>query len=150
MKLLLVCGIGLLIFQISSCINPPQYDVVPHIELISVSPLSLHQQTDSLIIKFSFTDGDGDLGLQTSETGHDVCLYDTRLANNFCYEYRIPYIEPRGTVKAISGNVSIVVPSITCLPGKINDTLQYNIEITDRAEHVSNIITTPKIFLNCQ
>lgn len=134
----------------SSCLNPPQYDVVPQITLISATPLTLHQQSDSLTIKFSFTDGDGDLGLSTTETGSNVCLYDSRLANNFCYEYRIPYIEPRGTVKAISGDVSIVVPSITCIPGHVTDTLTYRIQITDRAGHVSNSITTPQIILHCQ
>ena len=136
--------------SLESCLNPPEYDVVPQITLMNTSPLELNQQSDSLTIQFSFTDGDGDLGLKTTESGSNVCLFDSRLANNFCYEYRIPYIEPRGNVKAISGDVSIVVPSITCIPGHLTDTLQYRIQITDRAGNLSNSITTPKIILHCQ
>ncbi|MCY7363519.1 MAG: hypothetical protein LH629_15840, partial [Ignavibacteria bacterium] len=93
--------IGSFIF-ISSCINPPEYNVVPAITFKSISKTIVNETTDSVDITFSFTDGDGDIGPANSDdVTLDIYLTDSR--DNSIKYYQLPYITPAGNVKAISG-----------------------------------------------
>jgi len=131
----------------SSCIKPPQYSVTPHIDFKSFSKNVVKENTDSLLLVFSFTDGDGDLGpINTSDTTLDIFLTDSR--DNSIKRYQMPNITPEGNIKAISGDVTIAISPFATRAGHTTDQLSYTIQIRDRSGHLSNTTQTSQITIN--
>lgn len=148
-----------------ACVDPPNYPVEPVITFKSLSKRTLLQrplnQRDSIQITFTFTDGDGDLGFQ--DTTSSVFIRDGE--DNFSrLPYRIPYIEQQGAGNGISGEITLIAPTVCCkytdpvekislacqnVPIKL-DTIFYIISIKDRAGHLSNEIRTDPILLICK
>jgi hypothetical protein len=148
------------------CVRPPDYPIEPVITFKSMSKNELKQgkgdaSVDNVIVSFTFTDGDGDLGDKDSL---NVFVTDARDGNEKS-KFRIPYIEPQGTGNGIEGEVSIMIPTSCCIyvtPEGIpvsceqaanyidRDTLRYIISIRDRAGHESNEIQTNPIILRCK
>lgn len=149
-----------IIFQ--NCISPPYFPDEPVIEFDSLSKTTMKQTplgSDSILIKFNFTDGDGDLG---SNGEPNIFIIDGRDGFNKP-PYQIPYIEKLGAGNGISGTIAILVPNTCCIhisPDQDTsacqyvpisyDTLTYLISIKDRAGHESNQIETPPIGLICK
>lgn len=144
------------------CINSPDYPVEPKIEFTSISKDTLQQgtfQEDSLFVKFSFQDGDGDLGRTSSDLANNVFFIDERtgtLDNSF----GLPAFPQDGAGNGVEGEIQILVYSTCCLytdgedpcvpnPNQPIDSLQYRIYIVDRAGNKSNEILTSVIYLKC-
>ncbi len=144
------------------CVDSPNFPDTPHIEFLSVSKDTLDQgifQQDSLIVRFRFEDGDGDIGRTDQEPDNNVFFIDERtgtLDNTF----GIPAIPPEGAGNGVEGEVRIVLFSTCCIypdgadPCSVNaqyplDTVIYRIYMKDRAGHTSNEITTTPIILLC-
>jgi hypothetical protein len=155
---LLIIGMIVLVCQ---CATPPNYPDEPVITFKSISRNYLKQNSnslaDSLLLVFSFTDGDGDLGSNDS-----VGIYIKDGRDGFEKPpYKIPYINPQGTGNGISGEISIRLNTTCCtfdngyppcsvIPNVPYDTLTYQVYIRDRAGNKSNQIETPPILLYCQ
>lgn len=136
------------LFGYTSCVKEIGYDDVPAIEFVSMNENAfLSGQPDSLIITFSFTDGDGDLG---SEDSINIFVEDSRVPGSLL-PYKIPFIEQKGRVDDISGEIQLTLLSSSCIPtgNLIMDTMQYIISIRDRAGNESDPIVTPDIYLEC-
>ncbi|TNE61977.1 MAG: hypothetical protein EP344_05475 [Bacteroidetes bacterium] len=159
-------GLGILLVSVASvllfCVKPPDYPIEPVITFESLSKDIMFQSTfgqDSVVITFSFTDGDGDLGFKDDQ--ENIFIIDGR--DSFQKpSYRIPYIEQQGAGNGISGEISIVVPTTCCIyppplppcdtinaPQQL-DTVFYLIQIQDQAGHLSNQIQTAPITLICR
>jgi len=136
-----------IIVFVVSCIKPPNFPVEPNITFKLMSTNSVNEFADSIVVTFEYEDGDGDLGVTADDTTTDVFFMDSR--TGFIYEYRLPYIEPKSKNKGISGEITITILSVGCLPSKSNDTLHYKIQIKDRAGNLSNKIKTPDIYIKC-
>jgi hypothetical protein len=149
-----------LALSIAGCLSPPEYSVEPYIEFMGMSRDIMVQDqfnTDSILIKIYFEDGDGDLGNEDGE--FDLYLTDTR--DNFMPPgYRLPKVPELGASNGISGEISFVLFTTCCFfpdgqdpctPSLTYpvDTVTYLIYIRDRAGHQSNIIETPPIRLLC-
>lgn len=148
-----------------ACIKPPNYPKEPVLSDINLNKNSIAQgngnsPADTLIVNFSFTDGDGDLGDQGDSV--DVFLTDSR--EGFVNNYKLPMIPEQGVGNGISGEITIKIPnkpfnicctypdqSDPCIPNPSFpvDTFSYNIRIRDRAGHLSNAIRTEKITILC-
>jgi len=146
-------------FVAFSCIKAPEYPIEPEIELLGLSTDTMVQSqfnTDSVVIFFTFTDGDGDLG---SEDSLNIFVKDLR--DNFVSDrFRIPYVPVAGANNGISGEVNFTLYTTCCTypngappcePSSEFPTnmLTYEITIQDRAGHISNAIVTPPITLMC-
>lgn len=115
--------------------------------------------SDSASVTVSFTDGDGDIGLDPSDSAPP---YDTASAwyfNLFLeyqelrngewmtptlilpFNYRIPRITPTGQNKALEGDISVAVKPWPIAPPPF-DTVRFKVTLVDRALHVSNVVTT--------
>ncbi len=165
-KLFPLFALGLaVLFQY--CVQPPDYPKEPVIKYIGLSKAQMNQGTgyqDSLLVIFSFTDGDGDLGYPETDATPSVFIRDSR--DSFPKPpIQLPYVEPQGAGNGISGEITVKLPTTCCIfitPDGIPlacedvpDTLQYNafyyyIKIRDRAGHESNEIKTEAITLKCQ
>ncbi|MBK9984256.1 MAG: hypothetical protein IPP15_18105 [Saprospiraceae bacterium] len=148
------------------CLDSPNFPDTPVIKFISLSKDSLNQgvfQEDSLIVKFSFTDGDGDIGRTDKDSTNDIFFIDLRTGTQD-NTFGIPEIPQEGAGNGVEGVVKIVLFTTCCIYPKdsINpadpcrpnpnipfDTLQYRIYIKDNAGHKSNEILTAPIILRC-
>ncbi len=75
---------GILMLIVSACFNPPEFGLVPEIDFENIYFREAKGvgERDSLVLTISFRDGNGDLGLsstQIDEPYHDINYY---LANN--------------------------------------------------------------------
>ena len=148
------------------CVEPPNYPDEPVIEYLGMSKQFMKQGSqneDTMIVSFSFTDGDGDLGALQSSTdpvGPNVFLIDSRDG----YEgntFQIPFIPAEGAGNGISGTVDLKIFTACCIfddgtapcgisSSKSIDTLFYSLYIEDRAGHKSNEIKVGPIYLRCE
>lgn len=148
--LLLVCGSG------SGCLKPDEFPKEPRL-----SYKSFAQQGDSASFTISFTDGDGDVGLDASDSEppfdtaspyyHNLFLeLDTlhfgawgRVQFLVPLYYRIPRITPTGQNKALEGEVSVALRPWPFLnPGSTPDTVRISAYMLDRSLNQSNTVTS--------
>lgn len=155
---LLFLGV-LLAFATYSCKKDKEYPIEPAIEM---SSRQVYQSPSKIII--SFTDGDGDIGLDQGDTldpynyqedpfnkyHYNLLLYYfekqgdewVEVQTAVDYFYRVPNITPTGQNKALNGEIEVDLT----LPITRPDSIRYDIELIDRALHVSNLLTTPVIY----
>lgn len=149
-----------------SCIRQPEFPDEPIITYVDMNKLSILQgnkidAADTLTIRFSFTDGDGDLG--TSTDSFDVFLTDSR--DGFVNNFKLPVIPDKGSGNGISGEITIRIPntpfnicctypdgSTACQPNSRfpTDTFSYSIQIRDRNNRFSNVIQTETVTIQCK
>lgn len=117
----------------------------------------IYNGTDTLKVVFSFTDGDGDIGV--SPTGNDsnmvLTLYykgpdglfhvarpGASTTDSIYYNYRIPDL-PEGQ-SGLEGDVYLIVNPQFML----YDTIQFNAYMLDQSRNKSNVVRTPETVVN--
>jgi hypothetical protein len=145
----------------TACFKTPEYPIEPTVKFESYDKpgdVFTLGETGNMVI--SFTDGDGDLGKATNQDSSSRVYYRNQKDTAFFKEnyYIIPNIPAKGTTNAISGTLEIKLSEALfnsyetyfIFKGKTIDTFTYKLYITDRANHVSNMITTPPIIVKYQ
>ena len=156
---ILIAGI-IILLSITMCSRPPDYPIIPHIDFVSQSKTLVRSgqiAEDSLYVTLSFTDGDGDLGNNPNDPNSLNIFTVNKLYNQPADSFRLPFIPEQGTKNGISGQIRVRLltgcckGSFPCDPyiKQKYDTLSYDISVKDRAGHVSNVVTTPPILLQC-
>ncbi len=163
---------GLSVLVVSSllftCSKPPQYPSEPLITFTNLSKNQIAQSrsgitlTDTIVVRFAFRDGDGDLG---SPDSTNIILKDSR--DGFQNFFKINAIPKLGPGSAIEGEIAIKLSNsavtryfcctypntrLTCIPNAEypTNTMYYSIRVRDRANHWSNEIKTTPITILCQ
>ena len=114
----------------------------------SLSPTLIDELVDSTILRFSLTDGDGDIGSQYEIEPRPVTIYITDLRTGVDKLYRMPDVSPSGNSRVISGTVRLaIVEFCRCEYEEELDTLSYAIRMRDQAGHISNIDTSSSILV---
>ncbi len=161
---------SLLIISVSSCLKPVSYPNEPNLETISYTKMG-----DSLMLSMTFTDGDGDIGLDPADTTGDFSsssfyhynLYvqyyemmngtwvkgtqdpsgeNSPLADTVNFTYRIKNLTPVGQNKTLKGTINVTVEPIYYNPfSNHNDTIKLGVVLIDRALNVSSQIETEPI-----
>ncbi len=132
----LLCGF-------SSCKKDPALmDIVPAIEMISISPTVANEYADAVIITIHYTDGDGDLG-ENSASAKNCFVTDNRIG--ITSSYRIRQLSPDGASIPIKGNLDIELGGQGITDGSTQQELSFSIYVVDRAGHRSNTLTTSSI-----
>ncbi|MCS6935599.1 MAG: hypothetical protein NZM35_10690 [Chitinophagales bacterium] len=160
--------VGVLFCAVWGCVKPPDYPIEPIITFKSLSATKVNSgQVDTIV--FTFTDGDGDIGVNPGPgdtcdvcsykrgdsscffmKGYNVFLIDSR---DTCVSYyATANIEPKGKFDDLSGEVMVLrtINSQKCFapPCSIPDTVIYTILMRDKAGHFSNRIKTPPIYID--
>lgn len=156
----------LLITLTSDCVQAPEYPVEPVITYEGMNKTSVHQGSatapvDTLEIRFSFTDGDGDL--RGVDSGFpDIILMDSR--DNSVAPFNIPEFNEQGAENGISGEITVRIPNkpgagiccvfpngTACVKSTAfpTNTMFYTIKMRDRAGHESNTVQTEMITILC-
>ena len=153
---LLLAGLTL-----AGCVNPPDYPEEPVLTYEEVNKDSIYAQitgiSDSIVFRFSFTDGDGDLG---STDSTDVFYTDSRFPNNLT-PLALPPIPREGTGNGISGDIFFTLINtgqVNCIyngrfpaqdPAYPVDTFRLSMFILDEAGNRSNTVQTDLIQIRC-
>ena len=171
--------IGLLFLSMvmASCQKPVEYPIEPKIAYEGFTYLIYEDSTFSGegIVSFSYTDGDGDLGLDDSDTlppfgFHDAHYYNLEIDYMKCvngefvkmpllswnpqtqsydtvtFNARFRRLRDSENPKAISGRMEYKLTVQN--PLSPDDTIKFEIRILDRALHESNTIQTEAIYTN--
>jgi hypothetical protein len=154
--------------------NPPDYPPEPKIEFSRLSANYIAEY-DTVRVTLTFTDGDADLGpdenskprfrSQPCDLYSDTSYFKDRHWSLILLDHRdscleaksLPYVEPKGKYKAISGEIEFTTSALSCkvrncspAPGCPDDTLIYTVFVKDRAGHLSNGVETKPIIINCR
>lgn len=117
---------------------------------------------DSADCYINFQDGDGDIGLKSSDfllpddlkmkylyknqNGDFVPVdssFGTPQFDTLFYTYRVPYLTPEGQYKALDGEIKIKLRSAPIFGP--HSFVKFEISLRDRAGNKSNIVTTNEI-----
>lgn len=158
-----VAVLAALVAPIVGCFPKEEFPVEPRITM-----KSFEQFGDSASLTISFTDGDGDIGLEPSalqppfDTGstffHNMFLEYEELQNgewvrptlSIPFYYRIPNITPTGQNKVLEGDIAVALkpwPVFPAAPGSPNDTVRFSVKLVDRALNQSNTEFSPEVVI---
>ena len=137
------------------CKPDPTFPAIP---ALSFKEFRQPAGTDSLVVVFSFTDGDGDIGVAPTDTTPNMMLtlYTQDANGNFVvcddpstvatdslvYKYRIPNLTA-GQI-GLEGDIYLTIENKNFLP---SDTLQFNSFLLDQSENKSNTVRTETVIL---
>lgn len=139
----------------AACLKVDSLPPEPHIEFKSFEVFA----NDSASLTFTFTDGDGDIGLTAadSEPPYDANLYleyfefddgvwtNVDLGGQPNIAYRVPDLTPTGQNQTLEGEISIAMEPFSFTHNATADTIKYAVTLKDRALHVSNSVETGMI-----
>lgn len=149
-----------MVVLLSACLKTEKFPDEP-----SILFKSYERTAGNVTLTISFTDGDGDVGLDQGDT---LAPYNpgSPWYNNFFVDYyrmedgvwelqsftlplyyRIPVITPIGQNKALEGDIAVDIASAV-LPQTPGDTIRYGIHIVDRALHESNTVFSDQVIID--
>ncbi len=137
-NIIYLCAIVLLF----SCEKEQEISDTPIIEFKSISPATVQEYSDNIIITISYSDGNGDLGENDPDI-HNLFVEDNR--NGIVYQFRIPHLAPDNNSIAIEGDFNITINGSGITDESSSQQVNYSIYVKDRAGNNSNTITTSSI-----
>ncbi len=146
-----------------------KFNVIPHVEWRGHEIEIIGDPSDNrknIILKIYFTDRDGDIGLPQSEIPADSCntknyslfiKYFEKVGGSFreispadtCQPFHnhLPYLTPDGQNKVLEGEINAAFSYLAFPKNPGVDSVKFEVYIKDRANHISNIATSPAIFI---
>lgn len=153
-----VGGLALAAVLFSGCLKTEEFPNTPAIKFKSFDFFG-----DSASLTISFTDGDGDIGLDPADNAPPFDTASTFYYNLFLEQsqkvngvwqvvefeipihYRIPRITPTGQNKALEGEVAVAIDPYPLFI--VGDTVRYSVEMVDRALNRSNKVFSDEIIV---
>jgi hypothetical protein len=154
--ILILFSLGL---SLTSCIKAPDFPLEPIIKFEQF----LKFEKDSAWFIFSFTDGDGDIGLKPEDTfapfdTSSIYYYNfymdyfekqgddfVKITTEIPFYYRIPFLTPQGRNKALEGEVIVRLPFQYFDSSRDAQFIKFEAWIYDRSLNKSNVISTGEI-----
>ena len=128
-----------------SCEKEQEISDTPIIEFKSISPATVQEYSDNIIITISYSDEDGDLGENNPDI-HNLFVEDNR--NGIVYQFRIPHLAPDNNSIAIEGDFNITINGSGITDESSSQQVNYSIYVKDRAGNNSNTISTSNITIH--
>jgi hypothetical protein len=144
----------------TGCLKTEEFPSTPAIKFKSFEFFG-----DSASLVVTFTDGDGDVGLDASDNAppydtastyyYNFFLRYSEKRNNVWYNvqfadsifYRIPRITPTGQNKTLEGEIAVAIDPFPLFITGNSDTVRYSVEMVDRALNRSNKVFTKDIIV---
>lgn len=155
--------IAIVTLVLAGCENVANFPKEPFIELTSYEVVAQGVDPDApgphVKVKFYFTDGDGNLGLDDNDLAPphcDTCAhYDNLFVDvnskvngvfekSFDYNSRLKNLTPEAQNKTLEGHMTYKID----IANRASDTLRIDIYLEDRDLNKSNTISTPTIFID--
>jgi hypothetical protein len=140
----LIITIGLYAF-LCACKKEEVMPATPEIALISMDRQSVVQFADRVSLRFSYKDGNGDLG-QSDPDNYTLWVKDARL--NTADGYHIQPLAPEGAEVPIQGELNVELNSLFLLGNSNEEQTQYTVYVMDRAGNRSNEFVTGNIIIH--
>ena len=142
-----VClGILLVWVLFSGCKdNEFEADPIPFISIESVTPTTVTQFMDSVIVVLSYDDGEGNLGFFAPDS-NALAVADSRFLEPDYYF--VQALAPDGQDLHIQGTLRIGLTPPFILGSSPQEVISYSIKIKDRSGNWSNTVVTPDIIIN--
>ena len=163
-KIKLIFSFLMLVVLVSSCFKSEEYPIEP----IIFDPIFLISG-NSAKLTFSFTDGDGDIGLPPGDTlapynpdsyyhyNLYVDYYEKDDENGWqrgrdlegdsiVFQYRLKPIVVKGRARGIKGTMDVTMISFANPLSSQSDTIRFTIKLIDKALNESNVIETAEIY----
>ena len=162
-KQLFILSLLLVALSLSACRKPEKFSEIPTIEFVSLEASEDPSSGTDVLLTIKFQDGDGDIGLDESDTQAPFDTSSIYYYNCFITYYekqngnfvevelpstlnmRIPRLSDQ-TEESISGELYLELFANN--PFSPYDTIRYELFIVDRALHHSNTITTTEYVTN--
>lgn len=150
---------ALLLLLLAACTRPETFPPEP-----SIGFLSFTQQGDSASLTITFTDGDGDIGLDPDDVQppfdppspwHNNLFLDYQEYRNgewvpvelaLPLRYRVPRITPSGRNKALKGEISVALGFWPYTADAVD--VRFKVRLVDRSLNESNELLTPGFAVN--
>lgn len=118
------------------------FDTTPSIEFVSITPSSVTEFEDEVILTILYRDGDGDLGENDPEVKN---LFVTDSRNDVQYSFRVQQLAPANADINIEGELAINLKTLSVVGSGNSESATFSVYIVDRAGNKSNTITTSAI-----
>ncbi len=151
------------------CEDPSDgFDIVPHLEWRGSELITVGNPQDNrrnMILKLYFNDRDGDIGTQPA-SNPDTCdqesynlfiryfektgsSYTEILPRDTCQPFHniLPYLTPEGQNKVLEGEINATFSFFAFPKNAGVDSVKFEVQLRDRANHYSNIVSSPAIFI---
>lgn len=145
-KISLIVGLPLVF---NGCLKDDNFPVIPEIELISYQTFGNDlSNPDSAWLKFSFKDGDGDLGTNDENAKNCFLNYFEKQGSTvkdypeFERSYRLPSLTPNAQNKSIEGEITISIKPPPIYNPLTDSAYGWKCYVIDRAGNESNEIIT--------
>ncbi len=135
-------AIAATILVMASCKKEDVMPATPEIAFVGMSTQQVTEFQDHVTVRFSYKDGDGDLG-QTDPDDYTLWVKDARLESPD--GYHIPPLAPEGAEVPIQGELEVELHTLFLLGSSTQEETRYTIHIVDRAGNRSNEFTTDVI-----
>lgn len=133
----------LILITLNSCKKDElELSNTPEIELIAMGPNSIKEMEDSIWFEIKYKDGNGDLGENNTDE-NNLWVIDPRI--NIKYEFRIKQLVPNNSEVPISGVLKFSISNTVITNNQNSETVQYKIQLKDRAGNYSNEIVCPAV-----
>jgi len=153
MKVLIIVIILSIFLSFQSCFKIEDYPLEPKVSLIDFTFTDTVDALDNEVrngtLHFSFVDGDGDIGFDTTSPQQNTIFLEkykfidgvlTKLDFEVPMNYYIPKFSPMGNNKALQGE--IYVNDLNETKPFVGDTIMYTYYIVDRSGNKSNVDST--------
>lgn len=149
-----------------ACYREPNFDFKPEIEYKSITKIVVTDnfsgaKKDSVVISIGFKDGDGDLGLATSQIESEFKGKYNYLVKAFRQNRGVfsevkfdpslsgyyPRLKLNDKIGPLEGTLDYSIDFLQPFTRR-NDTLKFQISIKDRADNESNTVETRPVVLN--
>lgn len=158
---LIIFALFLLVISYSCSISPG-FSETPSIEFLGISKDSLNQNnllSDSIFLRISFRDGDGDLGSGAAGITENIILTDSRTGDIYD-RFRIPPLDISGAMTGIEGTITMKVFTTCCIfpngdppcqtpIGFPTNEFSLEIQLKDDSGKLSNTVSSTPITLLC-
>jgi hypothetical protein len=156
-----VGGLSLMMVLACGCLKPEEFPKEPRVTFKSFDLLG-----DSASLVIAFTDGDGDIGLDPSDSGPPFDTASSTYFNLFVeyselregawvtvpfaepIAYRIPRITPMGQNKTLEGEIAVAIDPFPLFIQLDSGTVRYSVELLDRALNRSNKVFSREILVD--
>ena len=163
-KVVFIFSVVLTLLGVSSCFKSQEYPLYP----IITDPVFVFWGDDSAMLSFSFTDGDGDIGLYDSQVlppydttskyhynlyidyyeKDDVTGWQRGLdlaGDSITFKYRLKPIIVKGKNRGIKGRMDVKMKDYFNFFSNQSDTIKYSVQLIDQALNESDLLWTDEI-----
>jgi len=120
-------------------------NVEPVVVFVSMTPTTVSELVNEIVIQFDYSDGDGNLGENDAGVTN---LFVTDSRNNVVNSFRVQQLAPDNATISIAGSLSITITPLVITDGSSSETGTFSIYMNDRAGNKSNVITTTEFTVN--